>query len=161
MRRSLLAGVRHALTASALVLTASAAACNSDNVTSVPSVPASDTYASALGVDLSTMTKVSDALYYKDITVGTGEEAVAGKMVNARYSGWLTDGRPFDSGTYEFPLGAGRVIQGWDQGVAGMKVGGKRKLVIGSALAYGPEGSPPVIGPNKTLVFDVEVLSVR
>ena len=75
--------------------------------------------------------------------------------------GWLTDGRPFDSGTYEFPLGAGRVIPGWDQGVAGLKVGGKRRLVIGSSLAYGPEGSPPVIGPNTTLVFDVEVLSGR
>ena len=80
--------------------------------------------------------------------------------MNVKYTGYFTDGRIFDSGTYQFLLGSGGVIQGWDIGLQGMKVGGKRKLVIGSELAYGREGSGP-IGPNKTLVFDTELLSVQ
>ncbi len=100
-----------------------------------------------------------------DITVGNGAEAVAGKQVKVHYTGTFTDGKKFDSSVdrgepFAFVLGAGRVIRGWDQGVAGMKVGGKRKLVIPPDLAYGARGMPPVIPPNSTLVFEVELLGV-
>jgi FKBP-type peptidyl-prolyl cis-trans isomerase len=105
-------------------------------------------------------------LKYQDLVVGTGAEAAAGKIVSVHYTGWLTDGTKFDSSVdsgqpYPFQLGAGSVIRGWDEGVAGMKVGGKRKLTIPPALAYGPGGRPPVIPPNATLVFDVELLGVN
>jgi FKBP-type peptidyl-prolyl cis-trans isomerase FkpA len=101
-----------------------------------------------------------------DIVVGTGIEATAGKKVVVHYTGTLTDGTKFDSShdrrePFVFALGAGQVIQGWDRGVAGMKVGGKRKLVIPADLAYGARGFPPVIPPNSTLVFEVELLDVR
>jgi FKBP-type peptidyl-prolyl cis-trans isomerase len=85
---------------------------------------------------------------------------VAGRTIQVRYSGWLINANRFDSGTIDFSFGVGQVIPGWDQGLVGMKVGGKRKLVIGSALAYGRSGSGP-IPPNSTLVFDVELLAVR
>lgn len=139
-------------------------ACGGDEVPNIPSNPAVETYASSLGVNIAQMTKKSDNLFIQDLTVGAGAEAIAGKTVDVRYSGWLTSGNRFDSNVggpvFSFTLGAGMVIPGWDQGVAGMKVGGKRKLVIGSALGYGPSGSGP-IPPNATLVFDVEVLAVR
>jgi FKBP-type peptidyl-prolyl cis-trans isomerase len=104
---------------------------------------------------------------------GTGAEAVAGKTVLVHYTGWLHDpaapegkGRKFDSsrdrGTpFDFPLGAGRVIKGWDEGVAGMKVGGQRTLVIPPAMGYGSRGAGNVIPPNATLIFDVELLEVK
>jgi FKBP-type peptidyl-prolyl cis-trans isomerase len=102
----------------------------------------------------------------EDLTVGSGDEATTGKTVSVHYTGTLTDGSKFDSSLdrgrpFEFQLGAGRVIKGWDQGVAGMKVGGKRKLTIPSDLAYGARGFPPVIPPNSTLVFEIELLGVR
>jgi FKBP-type peptidyl-prolyl cis-trans isomerase len=102
----------------------------------------------------------------EDIVVGTGAEAKAGNTVSVHYTGWLTDGTKFDSSVdrgqpFEFRLGTGAVIQGWDVGVAGMKVGGKRKLTIPPELAYGPAGAGPLIGPNATLVFDVELLAVK
>ena len=105
--------------------------------------------------------------------VGTGAEAVAGKTVAVHYTGWLFDaaapenkGKKFDSSrdrgdTFKFPLGGGRVIAGWDQGVAGMKVGGQRTLVIPPELGYGARGAGGVIPPNATLVFDVELLGVE
>ena len=101
-----------------------------------------------------------------DIVVGTGTEAVAGKKVSVHYVGTLTDGKKFDSSrdrneAFSFELGIGRVIKGWDQGVAGMKVGGKRKLVIPPELGYGARGFPPLIPSNSTLVFEVELLDVR
>ncbi len=102
----------------------------------------------------------------EDIKVGTGEEAVAGKLVTVHYSGTLTDGTKFDSsydrGTpFDFTLGAGEVIQGWDLGVAGMKVGGIRKLTIPPSLGYGEAGAGDVIPPNATLIFEVELLKVQ
>lgn len=100
-----------------------------------------------------------------DLKVGTGKEAKAGDRVTVHYRGTLTDGTKFDASydrgdPFQFTLGAGEVIKGWDQGVAGMKEGGKRKLVIPGDLAYGPQGSPPTIPPNATLVFEVELLKV-
>lgn len=107
-----------------------------------------------------------DKLIILDERVGTGAEAVAGKKVTVNYAGTLTDGTKFDSsydrGTpFSFNLGAGEVIAGWDQGVAGMKVGGKRKLTIPSTLAYGPQGIPGAIPGGATLVFEVELLKVE
>lgn len=106
-----------------------------------------------------------DKLIILDETVGTGVEAVAGKKVTVNYVGTLTDGTKFDSsydrGTpFPFTLGAGGVIAGWDQGVAGMKVGGKRKLTIPSSLAYGPQGNGPIPG-GATLIFEIELLGVE
>jgi FKBP-type peptidyl-prolyl cis-trans isomerase FkpA len=105
----------------------------------------------------------SSGLQYKDLVVGEGQEAKAGNTVQVHYTGWLTSGKKFDSSVdrrqpFEFKLGAGRVIKGWDEGVAGMKVGGKRKLVIPPALGYGERGAGNVIPPNSTLVFEVELL---
>jgi FKBP-type peptidyl-prolyl cis-trans isomerase len=104
-------------------------------------------------------------LKVEDLVQGTGDEAVTGKKVSVHYTGTLTDGSKFDSSLdrgrpFDFPLGGGRVIKGWDQGVAGMKVGGKRRLTIPPELAYGERGFPPVIPPNSTLVFEIELLGV-
>ena len=104
-------------------------------------------------------------LQYWDIKVGTGATAAAGKTVKVHYTGWLTDGKKFDSSVdrgqpFAFSLGAGQVIKGWDEGVAGMKVGGKRQLRIPPELGYGARGAGNVIPPNATLIFDVELLDV-
>ncbi|MCC2113433.1 MAG: FKBP-type peptidyl-prolyl cis-trans isomerase, partial [Hyphomicrobiales bacterium] len=104
-------------------------------------------------------------LQIKDVEVGDGAEAVAGKEVFVHYTGWLVDGTKFDSSLdrgkpFSFMLGEGDVIPGWDQGVAGMKVGGKRELVIPPELAYGPEGAAGVIPPNATLKFEVSLVDV-
>lgn len=108
---------------------------------------------------------MTDTLQIEDIVVGDGEEATAGNTVTVHYTGWLTNGTKFDSSVdrgrpFQFPLGGGRVIAGWDQGVAGMKVGGKRKLTIPPELGYGARGAGGVIPPNATLVFEVELLGV-
>ena len=103
---------------------------------------------------------------YVDLIVGTGREAAAGNLVSVHYTGWLTNGTKFDSSvdrreSFSFPLGGGKVIRGWDEGVAGMKVGGKRKLTIPPQLGYGSRGAGGVIPPNATLVFDVELLEIK
>jgi FKBP-type peptidyl-prolyl cis-trans isomerase len=107
----------------------------------------------------------SDGLQYTDDQVGTGAVAEPGKNVSVHYTGWLMNGTKFDSSRdrgqpFTFPLGAGRVIKGWDEGVAGMRVGGKRTLIIPPDLAYGSRGTGP-IPPNSTLKFEVELLDVR
>jgi FKBP-type peptidyl-prolyl cis-trans isomerase FkpA len=118
-----------------------------------------------LGVFMSTTTTAS-GLVIEEVNLGEGDEARAGQMVSVHYTGWLTNGTKFDSSvdrneSFDFPLGRGNVIRGWDEGVAGMKVGGKRKLTIPPDLGYGARGAGGVIPPNATLVFDVELLAVR
>ncbi|WP_456414897.1 FKBP-type peptidyl-prolyl cis-trans isomerase [Thiolapillus sp.] len=111
--------------------------------------------------------KMTDSgLKYDDLEEGTGTEAQAGSQVTVHYTGWLTDGSKFDSSLdrnqpFQFSLGKGQVIRGWDEGVQGMKVGGKRKLTIPSQLGYGAAGAGGVIPPNATLVFEVELLEVN
>ena len=105
-------------------------------------------------------------LKYEDLKVGTGDEAKAGDTVEVHYTGWLKDGKKFDSSLdrgkpFSFKLGAGMVIKGWDEGVAGMKVGGKRKLTIPPELGYGARGAGNVIPPNAELTFEVELLKVK
>ena len=130
---------------------------------------------SAISVFFSTFLATGAAaqgLVKTDNVVGNGAEAVNGKVVVVHYTGWLYDaksvkprGQQFDSslgrGPFSFPLGAGRVIKGWDQGVLGMKVGGKRTLIIPADLGYGAAGAGGVIPPNASLIFDVELLEVR
>jgi FKBP-type peptidyl-prolyl cis-trans isomerase FkpA len=105
-------------------------------------------------------------LKYTDLQTGEGPEAKAGQIVNVHYTGWLENGTKFDSSLdrrspFSFSLGGGQVIRGWDEGVAGMKVGGKRRLTIPADLGYGPRGAGGVIPPNATLIFEVELLGVR
>jgi len=111
-------------------------------------------------------TKTAGGLEYWDIKVGAGAVAEIGQHVKVDYTGWLTNGKKFDSsaGTgkpFDFMLGAGQVIKGWDEGVAGMKVGGKRQLRIPPDLAYGKAGFSTVIPPNSTLIFDVRLVDVK
>jgi FKBP-type peptidyl-prolyl cis-trans isomerase len=117
-------------------------------------------------VDSAALTKTASGLQYQDVTAGSGAEARDGQVAVVHYTGWLTDGTKFDSSRdrgepFSFPIGAGQVIPGWDEGVVGMKVGGRRKLVIPSNLGYGDMGAPPVIPPGATLVFDVELLDLK
>ena len=105
-------------------------------------------------------------LQYWDIKVGTGVAAENGSHVKVHYTGWLTTGKKFDgsvgtSGPYEFTLGQGEVIKGWDEGVAGMKVGGKRQLRIPPELAYGEAGFKTIVPPNATLIFDVQLVAIK
>jgi len=110
--------------------------------------------------------KTESGLQYWDIKVGLGAIAKAGDHVKVHYTGWLTTGKKFDSSVdanqpFEFTLGQGEVIKGWDEGVAGMKVGGKRQLRIPPELAYGETGFKNVIQPNATLIFDIQLLAIK
>lgn len=122
-----------------------------------------------LGVSLQGADKVvktKSGLQYEDLKVGDGSEAKAGDTVEVHYTGWLKDGKKFDSSvdrgqTFSFKLGAGKVIKGWDEGVAGMKVGGKRKLIIPADLGYGAAGAGNAIPPNAELTFEVELFKIK
>ncbi len=122
---------------------------------------------SILGGPLETLTPkiTATGLSITELQIGDGPEATAGQNVSVNYKGMLENGKEFDSsygrGPFSFPLGAGRVIKGWDEGVEGMKVGGKRKLIIPPELGYGTRGAGGVIPPNATLIFEVELLSVQ
>ena len=121
--------------------------------------------AEAPGEPGNTVTTAS-GLQYTDLAEGEGDAAEAGRPVSVHYTGWLTDGTKFDSSVdrdqpFQFNLGAGQVIAGWDEGVASMKVGGKRTLIIPPQLGYGARGAGGVIPPNATLKFDVELLDTH
>ncbi len=138
------------------------AACGGDTTTEPLT---NDDFAPELNVNLDAMTRTASGLYIQDLTVGTGDEATSGATVTVHYEGWLPNGTKFDSSRdrnqpFDFLLGDGRVIQGWDKGVAGMQVGGFRKLVIPPGLGYGVSGFLPTIPGNATLVFDIELLEV-
>jgi FKBP-type peptidyl-prolyl cis-trans isomerase len=148
--------MRHQLTL--LALLATAAACR-------PGAKGGG-FSSSLSIDTTTMTRAAAGLWYTDVAAGQGAPAEAGRTVTVHYTGWLPDGTKFDSSRdrgepFAFTLGAGQVIAGWDEGVKGMKVGGRRKLVLPPQLGYGDGGAPPAIPPGATLVFDVEVLKVE
>jgi FKBP-type peptidyl-prolyl cis-trans isomerase FkpA len=155
-------------TSTAAALAMLVAACGGDRpAESGPdwSDPAAIDYAPELGVDIGAMTRTDSGLYYRDTREGDGAVARPGDTAVVHYTGFFPDGRSFDSSRsgapFEFALGQGRVIRGWDEGVAGMQVGSVRKLVIPPSLAYGAEGAGGVIPPNATLVFDVELLELR
>ena len=123
-----------------------------------------DDYHASLRVDLAEMDRRSTGLYVQDLVEGEGARADSGDIVTVHYTGWLPTGRKFDSSRdretpFEVAIGYGRVIDGWDQGIVGMRVGGQRRLVIPPALGYGAQGTGPIPG-GSTLVFDVELLSV-
>ena len=154
-RRSALA----AALAAALLLS-----CDRAKPMAVNPDPKQNQYASELGVTLDSMRLERTGLYVRDLTAGTGAEATPGTQVRVHYTGWLPNGEKFDSSRdrdepFEFVLGAGEVIPGWDQGVVGMKVGGRRTLVLPPHLGYGAAGIGPIPG-NSVLVFDVELLDV-
>jgi FKBP-type peptidyl-prolyl cis-trans isomerase FkpA len=111
-------------------------------------------------------TPMPNGMEFIDIQVGTGAEAQAGNLVTVHYTGWLTNGKKFDSSRdrrdpFQFTLGRGQVIKGWDEGVKGMRIGGQRRLIIPPELGYGARGAGGTIPPNATLIFDVELLQVR
>lgn len=123
------------------------------------------TFASSLGVNLSASTKLPSGLYYRDITVGTGTTLASGQTVGMRYVGSFANGSVFDSNpdpkpVFYFRLGAGQVIQGWDLGLVGMKVGGRRQLIIPPELGYGSNDYGPIPG-NSVLVFTVDAISAQ
>ena len=136
--------------------------CDKKEDSAVPSTPAPKPATAAPSKPVAEVTE----LKMEDTKVGTGAVAEIGKSVSVHYTGWLTNGTKFDSSKdrnepFTFPLGGGQVIKGWDQGVAGMKVGGVRKLTIPPSLGYGERGAGGVIPPNATLVFEVELLGVN
>ena len=148
----------------ALLLTLAACDRGADRPPMNPD-PATNAYAPALGVALARFEKRPSGLYVRDDTVGTGAVAQAGATVQVHYTGWLPDGTKFDASRdhgepFSFRLGNRDVIVGWDEGVAGMRVGGTRTLVVPPALGYGADGAGGVIPPNAVLVFRVELLGV-
>lgn len=147
-----------------MLLLAGALACGGGADRDSARAPAG--FSAALEVDTTALTKTPSGLRYQDVALGQGAEAAADRKVSVHYTGWLPNGEKFDSSRdrnepFGFTLGAGQVIAGWDEGVAGMKVGGRRKLIIPADLGYGTAGAPPAIPPGATLVFDVELLDVR
>ena len=151
----------------ALALAAPLAACGEDNDSTATEAPLTgvietERFASSLGVNLPASTRTATGLYYRQLAPSTATgapvTAVNGQRVSVRYTGWLANGRQFDAGTFPFTLGARQVIAGWDQGIAGMRVGEQRQLIIPPSLGYGAAGNGPIPG-NAVLVFNVELLS--
>ena len=145
--------------------TQTAVAAQMTSTAAAPTAIAAASGIPALDSAIETTTTAS-GLKMQDIVVGAGEEAVAGKMVSVHYTGWLTDGTKFDSSVdrgqpFSFMIGQGGVIKGWDEGVAGMRVGGKRRLTIPPELGYGAGGAGGDIPPNATLIFDIELLAIE
>ena len=144
-----------------------AAACNSDPVSVPAADPATTQFASALNINIAAMTRTASGLYYRDSVSGpaTARVAAVGDSVTVRYTGWLSNGTRFDSNrdpgdrAFGFTLGTRRVIAGWEEGLVGMREGGRRILVIPPSLAYGPDPYQGIPG-NSILVFDVELLDV-
>jgi FKBP-type peptidyl-prolyl cis-trans isomerase len=138
-----------------LVMAFLVGACGSDD--------AADT-AAGDSCDTSAEVEVTEGLTYQEIECGEGDEAAAGDLVSVHYTGTLEDGTEFDSSVggdpFEFTIGAAQVIEGWEQGIPGMRVGGKRELTIGPDLAYGDAGAGGVIPPNATLIFEVELVEI-
>ncbi len=133
---------------------------------STPAKVSMDTeFADDLDIDLERMTRLPSGVYYEDLKEGSGLGARDGHVLNVYYTGRLTTGEQFDANTdgdgFSFQLGRHQVIQGWEQGIKGMRIGGKRRLVIPPSLGYGQRGFPGYIPPSATLVFDVELLDIR
>jgi FKBP-type peptidyl-prolyl cis-trans isomerase len=149
----------------AAALTVVVACRKGDTQAQVSGPPEALTYAGELDVHLDHMTKKPSGLYVLDVKEGTGPAVTAGQVAQVHYTGWLANGKQFDSSVggspFEFPVGQGQVIAGWDEGVIGMKTGGKRRLVIPPDLGYGANGAGGVIPPGATLIFDVELLGIR
>lgn len=146
-----------------LCVLALSAGCGDNSITAVPIEQT--TFAPSLGVDLQASTKLPSGMYYRDITVGTGTTLASGQTVGMRYVGSFANGNEFDSNpapkpVFTFRLGAGQVIRGWDLGLVGMKVGGRRQLIIPPELGYGPNDYGPIPG-NSVLVFTVDALSAQ
>jgi peptidylprolyl isomerase len=118
------------------------------------------TFAPSLGIDLSRMMRRVSGLYVQDLTVGTGSVAATGRTAVLEYSGWLPDGKQFDSGEITVTLGSNKVIRAWEEGVLGMRVGGRRRIVSPPQLAYGERGAGPDIPPNAVLVFEFTLADV-
>jgi peptidylprolyl isomerase len=132
--------------------------------TNLPQPTASDVervaFDPALGVRLDKMSKRASGLYVQDLTVGTGAVALRGKTAVVRYTGWMSNGTQFDSGEVSVTLGSNHTIAAWEEGLLGMRVGGKRRLVVPPNLGYGERGSGTRIPPNSVLVFDMEVTEI-
>lgn len=147
-----------------LALPAALAACSTDTTSPATSIEET-TFAPSLNVNLAAMTRTQAGVYRRDLTAGTGAVVVRTQTLGVRYTGWLANGTQFDSNAgagplFNFRLGAGQVIAGWDDGLDGIRVGGRRQLVIPSSLGYGAAGNGPIPG-NAVLVFEVQVLSAQ
>ncbi|MEE9207723.1 MAG: FKBP-type peptidyl-prolyl cis-trans isomerase [Gemmatimonadota bacterium] len=165
---------RFRLAGFALLLTAGAGCADSGSDSETPEAAVPETaglavspdFAAELGVDLESMTRSASGLYKQDLADGIGLSARPGHLVVIRYTGWIPNGEQFDSSEddpepYTFPLGAGRAIEGWEEGIAGMRIGGKRRLVIPPQLGYGSRGVPGNVPPNATLVYEIELIDIR
>lgn len=148
-----------------LMMAALLGGCGDSNRSVETGNPDEVSYAPALEIQLPEMERSATGLYRRDLVVGTGEEATPGRIATVHYTGWLPNGEQFDSSRggepFQFGVGMGGVIAGWDEGVVGMRTGGRRQLVIPPALAYGERGAGGVIPPNATLVFEVELLDLE